>query len=239
LWEKRTVFFSELGNQRENPANILAHELGHTLRLFHEDRTDNLMQTGGHGKDIRKAIALTQAQIDTARTQSEIGPFQQESGTAKSAERSQGRGVSVDQRQRVLERLRRFDLDNDGMVARRDVPEQGRRLFDRIDRDANGIVDERELQGFSTGSDFQPATPARAGAAQQLPRKDRRARLVARMEALDRNSNGQIESWEVPEKARRAFERIDRDGDGTLDRAELRSFSDSGSGYKSEFLPRY
>lgn len=54
-------------------------------------------------------------------------------------------------RGRLLERLRSFDENRDGKVARSEVPEQfAERMFDRLDANDDGFIDAKEMEAANT-----------------------------------------------------------------------------------------
>jgi hypothetical protein len=73
LPETRTVFYAQRNKFGEAHAEILAHELGHTLGLQHVQDTDNLMQASNAGGGAEQAKQLTAEQIATARAQALSG----------------------------------------------------------------------------------------------------------------------------------------------------------------------
>jgi photosystem II stability/assembly factor-like uncharacterized protein len=74
--------------------------------------------------------------------------FEVESGEDNSeGERSAGRGPRG--ANRIVAMLQEHDTDGDGVVAKADVPERMARLFDRIDTDSNGSVNQAELDAFT------------------------------------------------------------------------------------------
>lgn len=72
--EKGAVLYGELNKNGERHPVILAHELGHSLKLRHAEHTNNLMYAG-RGKDPDHMLEMDSDQIERAKTQAGIGPF--------------------------------------------------------------------------------------------------------------------------------------------------------------------
>ena len=62
-------------------------------------------------------------------------------GTARGADRGAGRG-------RGANRILAWDANDDGIVTRDEAPDQMKELFDRIDANADGMLEEDELRGI-------------------------------------------------------------------------------------------
>lgn len=74
LPEIGTLYYAQLNKFGESHAEILAHELGHSLGLRHVDDADNLMQAAGaEDGAAARARTLTAEQIATARAQVAAG----------------------------------------------------------------------------------------------------------------------------------------------------------------------
>jgi Ca2+-binding EF-hand superfamily protein len=117
-----------------------------------------------------------------------------------------------------------LDSNKDGQLTPDEVPEERKRLFDRLVRlgDKNG---DKQLtsEEFSAGLQGRSETP-------DEPRPDRPSREGRPgggrfFERLDANGDGKVSPDEVPEERRDGFEKLvqrgDKDGDGALDKQEL------------------
>lgn len=122
------------------------------------------------------------------------------------------------------ELFRKLDQNQDGLVAKDEVGENARGLFERLVRMADGNRDgQLSPEEFANGlanrsagaAADEPAvearTPANAerGAARQL---------LAR---FDKNGDGKLSKSEAPERIAERFARLDIDRNGELDKAEL------------------
>ncbi|HWO12929.1 MAG TPA: hypothetical protein VNN80_25695 [Polyangiaceae bacterium] len=94
----------------------------------------------------------------------------------------------------------REDADGDRVVTLDEARSAALRLFERFDRDRDGVV-----------------TRAEASAGRPPPSRER---CDARFDALDRDRDQGLSLWESRLPPPR-FARIDRDGDGRLSRAEF------------------
>lgn len=155
-----TVFYAELNRHGVRSPVVLAHELGHALGLKHVEDEDNLMY-GGREKDPDRVLNLSPAQVRSAQAQARRGPFRRALATDHDADlkreprerrrRNADPTKDFEQRRKAVERMSRYDRNGDGRIHRRDVPPNALRLFDRMDVDANGIVDSSELDRFLRG----------------------------------------------------------------------------------------
>lgn len=91
-----------------------------------------------------------------------------------------------------------------------------------LDLNSDGTLDAREIQNASislrkldTNKDFK-LTPDELGTQRRNP--------TDRMMELDKNKDGKITSDEVPERMQRFIERMDSNGDGAVDKAEMEAF---------------
>ena len=94
-----------------------------------------------------------------------------------------------------------------------------------LDVNSDGTLDAREIQNASinlrkldVNKDFK-LTPDELGT-RGGPRGD----MSQRMLEMDRNKDGKLTSDEIPERMQRFIERMDADGDGAVDKAEMDAF---------------
>jgi Ca2+-binding EF-hand superfamily protein len=92
-----------------------------------------------------------------------------------------------------------------------------------LDINGDGTLDAREIQSapmslrkLDTNKDFK-LTPDELGARGG-------GNMTDRMMELDKNKDGKITSDEVPERMQRFIERMDTNGDGTVDKVEIEVF---------------
>jgi len=119
--------------------------------------------------------------------------------------------------------LRALDLDADGTVNADELaraPESVRRL----DRNGDGRITEDELLPG-------PGSFGRGGS--------RARELADALMAFDRNGDGRLTPDEVPERMLGVFARGDRNHDGALDAAEVRTLADisAASAARADFWP--
>ena len=225
-----TVYFAERTPRGKTLPVVLAHELGHSFGLAHSENAYNLM---GVGKpDVKKT--LTEDQISAVRTQAAEGPadLNDMSGLDGKTGRRKDRNVkkqgqigsgpgseSAKRRQRMLKRLKSFDHDGDGIIHLTDAPTQARAVFQRIDKNQDGKIDESELAEFEQG----PSRGGRGSSTGADPTQ-RRQRMVKRFKSFDHDGDGVIYQEDAPAQARSIFQRIDKNQDGKIDESELTEF---------------
>ena len=93
-----------------------------------------------------------------------------------------------------------------------------------LDLNSDGTLDAREIQNapislrkLNTNKDFK-LTP------DELGTRGGRGDMSQRMLEMDRNKDGKLTSDEVPERMQRFIERMDTNGDGAVDKAEMEAF---------------
>lgn len=94
-----------------------------------------------------------------------------------------------------------------------------------LDLNSDGTLDSREIQSaplslrkLDTNKDFK-LTPDELGS-----RGARGADMSQRMLEMDKNKDGKLTADEVPERMQRFIERMDTNGDGSVDKTEMEEF---------------
>ena len=108
-------------------------------------------------------------------------------------------------------RIRGWDANDDGLVARSKVPEPMRDRFDRMDENGDGVLEADEIE--SLPARMRPG-PGRGG-------RGMRGDPAARLRSFDANGDGWITREEIPEQAAGMFDRVDANGDGVIVDDEL------------------
>lgn len=57
---------------------------------------------------------------------------------------------------RLVERLKGMDADKDGKIAKKEVPENMHRLFERLDENKDDVIDAKELEAFEKRAEQRP-----------------------------------------------------------------------------------
>jgi len=103
----------------------------------------------------------------------------------------------------------------------------GGNLMQALDLNSDGTLDSREIQAapmslrkLDKNKDFK-LTPDELGG-RGGPGGD----ISARMLEMDKNKDGKLTSDEVPERMGRFIERMDTNGDGAVDKAEIQAFQE-------------
>ncbi len=80
--------------------------------------------------------------------------------------RRRGRRTGTDDPSRMIARIKRMDMDRDGNIESRDVPEMLQPLFKKLDANGDGVADKKEIEAFqermresSNQNDSQEQTP--------------------------------------------------------------------------------
>ena len=133
---------------------VLAHELGHSLGLQHTNLPGNLMQVG-RPMDMPY---LTKEQIDIARIQAMKGPASltdlpdpvsiQRNWVPHPGIEMVGPPSLVLRRQRIARDFRHFDIDDDGIIKKEDIPYRTLPVFEEMDRNQDDEIDTVEINRF-------------------------------------------------------------------------------------------
>src|SRR5947209_1995110 len=113
--------------------------------------------------------------------------------------------------------LQRFDRNKDGVLTRAELPPSLGRAFERFDANADGKLDRTEVQQMLRG------LRTYFGVQDKGPGGEQVERFVNKLLAqLDTDKDGKISKAEAKGPLAANFDRVDRNMDGFLDRAELR-----------------
>lgn len=91
--------------------------------------------------------------------------------------------------------MRAIDTDNDGTIDLKEAQAAGEATFDKLEKDKDGSLTTKELQG-------------------RVSRKD--------LKAADSDNDGTLDKKEYGSLIEQRFKAADPDGDGTLDAKELK-----------------
>ena len=111
----------------------------------------------------------------------------------------------------MIERIRGWDANDDGLVARSEVPEQMLDRFDRMDENGDGVLEADEIESL----------PARMGPGAGRGGRGMRGDPIARLRSFDANGDGRITREEIPDQAGGMFDRVDANGDDVITADEL------------------
>ena len=110
--------------------------------------------------------------------------------------------MAAPKRSRALQLL---DPDNDGTVSLEEAKKAGGALFDRLDRDRNGTLKNRELGGRVTNREFTAADPDKDGT---LTKDEYLAIVEKRFKAADPDNDGTLDDKKLRSRAGRALLRL-------------------------------
>ena len=111
--------------------------------------------------------------------------------------------------------FRRLDTNEDGRIAKEELPEWLRPRFESVDTNSNGFVDEDEMRMMAL----------RAREARNAP-----SGLMRRLMELDLDGDGRLHRDELPEAMeylRAQFDELDFNDDDYLDGAEIRAMTET------------
>ncbi|MBO6782057.1 MAG: efflux RND transporter periplasmic adaptor subunit [Alphaproteobacteria bacterium] len=136
---------------------------------------------------------------------------------ALAASPAQGQSTELSDRAKAL------DANGNGTLEKDEARGPVAANFETIDKNGDGSLDGAEIRAFFTGGDAAGGAPA-GGEGGGVPG------LSPQAQALDANGNGTLEKDEARGPVAANFDKIDTDGNGALDGAELRAFFTGGGG---------
>ena len=95
--------------------------------------------------------------------------------------------------------LKTIDTDNDATVDLNEARTAAAALFDRLDKDHDGTLDRKELQGRVSAKDFAEADPDHDGT---LTKDEYLALVANRFKTTDRDNDGTLDAKELKTVAR-------------------------------------
>jgi len=98
-----------------------------------------------------------------------------------------------------------FDTDNDGTVDLAEAKKAASALFDKLDKDKDGTLDQRELRGRLSAKELAMADPDKDGT---LTRDEYLAVVEQRFKAADPDNDGTLDAKEMASRAGRALVRL-------------------------------
>jgi Ca2+-binding EF-hand superfamily protein len=101
--------------------------------------------------------------------------------------------------------IRMFDTDNDGTVDLAEARKAASALFDRLERDHDGTLDQRELAGRLPPKELAAADPDHDGT---LTKDEYLAVVEQRFAAADPDHDGTLDAKELETKAGQALLRL-------------------------------
>ena len=147
--------------------------------------------------------------------------------------------------QNMLARVMRLDQNQDGAIAKDELPEDNDQismLFNRIDADKDGTIDQEEMKTFFAAAGNRPRVGAerrprgqdgerrgQAGAERRAPAPEgerRNGQPGAGMARFDKNQDGVVTRDEMPaDRPAMAtmFDRLDANKDGKIDQEEMKA----------------
>ncbi len=122
---------------------------------------------------------------------------------------------------RVGRMLARFDTNKDGKISREEFLDRVKARFARMDLNNDGRITDEDLPPVMRGRDVLKGGPASDGPGFGRGRGNRAGFMLGRIRAADANNDGIITLDEVLAQAGKRFDQMDRNKDGTVDKADF------------------
>ena len=118
----------------------------------------------------------------------------------------------------MIGRVRGWDANGDGLVARSETPEPMRDRFDLMDENGDGVLETDEIESL----------PARMGPGRGRGGAGPRGGgdPIARLRSFDTDGDGRITREETPPRAGGMFDRVDANGDDVITEDELSAMAE-------------
>lgn len=136
-----------------------------------------------------------------------------------------GEGMQAGQRMGMMPLMKALDADQDGTISAAEIQNASKALA-ALDKNNDGSLSPEELRpdlsqvAAAAGRPGQPGAPGRPAqpGAGGAPSREMMARMF---EMRDMDKDGKLSGDEIPERMRQNLERMDTNGDGGIDKAEL------------------
>ncbi len=132
------------------------------------------------------------------------------------------------------ERKMKADTDGSGTVSYEEFLAQAKERFMKMDSDNDGQITSAEFKALRAGDSGDHQRAQKKGKAGKKPKgarkggKGKKGKDGPKGERLlqDRNGDGAITEDDMPERAKKMFKRIDKDGNGEISTSEKEAFRD-------------
>ena len=129
---------------------------------------------------------------------------------------------------RVKELIERLDRNGNGVIDKDELPEGWGERIGPADANGDGVITPEELEGLMGGG-RRPGPEGGEGDGERPRRRDGRGGAQGIIERLDRNGNGVIDKDELPEGWGRRIGPADTNGDGVITPEELEGLLGGGN----------
>jgi len=109
--------------------------------------------------------------------------------------------------------MKHLDKDGNGSISKSEAPERMATHFDKMDANDDGAISLDELKA-AFKKRAEKGGKGKGGKGKPTPEK-----FIKR---FDKDGNGTISKGELPEKMQQRFDKIDQNGDGAIDIAEIK-----------------